>query len=527
MKDGSLYGADPSAPVDTSAPGISDQLFGAGASSPVAGPAPIPNATAANSPDPSAIPNAVPTPANATTLAAPGGQWAPLDARNQTYTDASTQVAQETGVTVPPEIIKAINANESGFDYSPPGGQNCEVRPEMGCLANNVGIFQSVADDWGLDYNRIVNDPAYGSYAIGVGLQKIGDYTTLPDGSPVDPSNPGANILDSYGWEGVVNTYFSGHPVPNGYTDEKGNVDGEYTAHIMSMAQETAGAPVSTPAGAATLSAPQAPPLTVPTAAGGSDTLFGAGASNPISSDPATQKAANQTTLPPPDQTGPPPPIGPMNALRYPVVSGTYDATPATDAGGGIQATPDSDDGYLNTMSPDGMVVSTEYKQPVTWDVSYDYQIGHGADGTVHAGIDMYCGDPNGDCYGSPVNTPIDGTVVCSGYGQGPGGDTFNCNYATSPAVIDNGGAGQITLDVGKDASGQQILLNMIHMADSVVQPGQQLQAGDQIGGMGSMGGAVHTHMEAIGTCNGTYVYLDPTLVVHGYYNDHSACEGL
>ena len=48
-------------------------------------------------------------------------------------------------------------------------------------------------------------------------------------------------------------------------------------------------------------------------------------------------------------------------------------------------------------------------------------------------------------------------------------------------------------------------------------------------GGMGSMGGMVHTHFEAIGyrPALGTYVYLDPTLVVNGYYDEASACEGI
>ena len=68
-------------------------------------------------------------------------------------------------------------------------------------------------------------------------------------------------------------------------------------------------------------------------------------------------------------------------------------------------------------------------------------------------------------------------------------------------------------------------------MGDSYVQPGQQVSAGDVLGGMGAMGSldATHVHFEAIGYCDalGTYVYLDPTLVVNGYYSTQMQGSGL
>jgi murein DD-endopeptidase MepM/ murein hydrolase activator NlpD len=128
--------------------------------------------------------------------------------------------------------------------------------------------------------------------------------------------------------------------------------------------------------------------------------------------------------------------------------------------------------------------------------------------------------------YGDPVATPVAATVVCEGHGVGPGVEGFNCAYAIGPTFEDNNGPGQITLDVGTDAAGNQLLINTIHMGGSTVTAGQELAPGDQIGTMGAMGGMVHTHIEGLAICNGTYIYLDPTLVYDGYYNSHNACEG-
>lgn len=242
--------------------------------------------------------------------------------------------------------------------------------------------------------------------------------------------------------------------------------------------------------------------------------------------DPTLAQQENLNTPPPPgaDQTAP---IGPTGAggLRGPVVSNNVAVTTPFD-GMGLAATPDSDESWMLTAFPNGSSISTEYKQQVTWEVPqlgscpYCYQNGHGADGTTHAGMDI-----TGN-YDDPVATPVAGTVVCSGYGQGNGGSDFRCDYAIGQTFEDNNGAGQITLDVGTDAAGNQLLINTIHMGGSSVQPGQQLQPGDQIGTMGSMGGMVHTHIEGLAMCNGNYIYLDPTLVYNGYYNNHNACEG-
>jgi murein DD-endopeptidase MepM/ murein hydrolase activator NlpD len=190
-------------------------------------------------------------------------------------------------------------------------------------------------------------------------------------------------------------------------------------------------------------------------------------------------------------------------------------------------ASPDSDESYLEIISP-GTQVSTDYKQPVTWEVPqlgdcpYCYQNGHGADGTTHAGMDIV--SPGG--YGAPVATPVSGRVICAGGGQGSSVEGWQCDYAIGCTFEDSCGAGQVTLDVGADAAGNQLLINMIHLSDSYVQDGQMVNPGDQIAAQGSMGGMVHTHMEALAICNGTYIYLDPTLVANGYYSSNDACAG-
>ena len=196
----------------------------------------------------------------------------------------------------------------------------------------------------------------------------------------------------------------------------------------------------------------------------------------------------------------------------------------------GVVGDPNSARSYMDEMAPGGLVVSPDYKQRAPWgdeQCMYCYQDGHGAATDVHAGYDLIC-PAYPDCYGTPSSSPVEGTVVCSrGEGQIDESGGFSCNYATAPQFEDSGYPGQITIATDPDSAGQPIYINMIHMGNLTADPGQELAAGDEVGSMGSAGGMAHVHMEAWGVCNGTYVYLDPTLVVDGYYSEHSACEGI
>jgi hypothetical protein len=237
-------------------------------------------------------------------------------------------------------------------------------------------------------------------------------------------------------------------------------------------------------------------------------------------------------------------PASPVNPTpKIPQATGQLELVGNAD-GMGIAATSASDDSWQTTAFGPATTTSTYYKQPVTWSCTgcgqgclYNYQCEgagngyYGADASTHAAMDILCNTGAGeDCRGSAVNTPVAGTVLCSG-GQGEG-NYVGCNFATSPEVVDNGGVGQISVNSGTDVNGNMLVMEYWHMQTSNVTPGQVLQPGDLLGGMGSMGGMVHTHLEAQGWCpecnggQGAMVTLDPTLVANGYYSTHSPSEG-
>jgi hypothetical protein len=219
-------------------------------------------------------------------------------------------------------------------------------------------------------------------------------------------------------------------------------------------------------------------------------------------------------------------PTKPAN-LGATVAPGTYDVVTSAD-GLGIQSTRDgSDRTWMEAMiGPNHAAVSTDYKAPVTWDISYAYQNGHGADGTTHAAYDITCDDPGGNCVGTPIAAPVSGRVVCAGYGAGTGEAMASPNCTYSEGTTLPGQAHTIVLDVGTDSAGNAIQLSFNHMGTSDVEPGQTLNAGDMLGGMGDTDKGPHVHLEGWGWCpsQNTYVLIDPQLVVGGYYQSNAVC---
>jgi murein DD-endopeptidase MepM/ murein hydrolase activator NlpD len=212
-------------------------------------------------------------------------------------------------------------------------------------------------------------------------------------------------------------------------------------------------------------------------------------------------------------------PVKPASTSTTP---GYTDLVPATD-GLGVQSTIASDRTWMEDMMDGHAAVTTDYKQPVTWEVDYSYQIGHGADDTTHAAYDISC--DTGNCVGTPIKAPLAGTVTCAGYGQGestmPGA---TCNYSAATTLP--GQAHTIVLDVGTDPQGNSIQLSFNHMGTSNVQPGQQITPGTLLGGMGDTDAGPHVHLEGWGLCpaTGTYQILDPQLIVSGYYQQNAVC---
>jgi hypothetical protein len=218
-----------------------------------------------------------------------------------------------------------------------------------------------------------------------------------------------------------------------------------------------------------------------------------------------------------------------------PAATGQFRVEPAPD-GFGVRSTADSDRTWMEEMvGAHNAIVTSDYKGPPPAGVSYEYQTGHDADGTTHAAYDISCDtgyrtDGSSTCPGTPITAPVAGRVVCAGYGQGTGEALGSpaCTYSqqTTHATNEKGepSAHTVVLDVGTDAAGNALQLSFNHMGSSTLQPGQQVNPGDLLGGMGDTDGGPHIHLEAWGECNGTYSIIDPALVVGGYYRTHSVC---
>lgn len=211
--------------------------------------------------------------------------------------------------------------------------------------------------------------------------------------------------------------------------------------------------------------------------------------------------------------------------------SGQYSVEAAPD-GYGVKSTADSDRMWMEDMIGNhNAIVTTDYKgaTPGPW---YSYQEGHGADSTTHAAYDISCdtgyrADGSSSCPGTPIYAPIAGTVVCSGYGQGTGEALASCTYSQNTTIANPDGtppAHTVVLDVGMDAAGNSLQLSFNHFGSADLVPGQVIEPGDLLGTMGDTEGGPHIHLEgwAWSPRLGTYVLVDPALIVNGYYQTHS-----
>jgi len=202
------------------------------------------------------------------------------------------------------------------------------------------------------------------------------------------------------------------------------------------------------------------------------------------------------------------------------VAPGSYDVAPAID-GLGVQSTAaGSDRTWMEFMYGGNALVTTEYKGPPT--ANMDYQLGHGATNTNHAAYDIGC--QSGDCYGTPIKSPVSGKVVCAGYGAGTGEalGSPQCTYSQNMTSGNRDGtpaAHDVVIEVGRDEQGNPIQLSFSHVGKSDLKPGQTVSVGDVIGSVGDTGGGPHTHLEGwVGDPAAGYTLVDPQLVVGGYY---------
>jgi hypothetical protein len=164
-----------------------------------------------------------------------GGDWSVLDQYNAAYPAASEQVAAETGTAVPTDLIKALNAMESGYGrINPPTGVRTDVRDKP--LAGFVGVFKDAADSWGADFERMTTDPEYAIYGMTLGLARIANWDAAQYGAP------SGTVYENYGWDGVLAIYYSGQP----HLDEPQPADDtttvrQYVDNINAMRAEVRG----------------------------------------------------------------------------------------------------------------------------------------------------------------------------------------------------------------------------------------------------------------------------------------------
>ncbi|MGH2559992.1 MAG: peptidoglycan DD-metalloendopeptidase family protein [Thermomicrobiales bacterium] len=110
----------------------------------------------------------------------------------------------------------------------------------------------------------------------------------------------------------------------------------------------------------------------------------------------------------------------------------------------------------------------------------YSYALDYGFNQPGHTGLDVAI------AANTPLYAPLDGTIICAGTGNGTGEDS--CAAFLSSYGGPTSGRLQLKLP-----NGDMLILG--HVNVSIVQPGAQIRAGQQIGLSGSMNGD-HVHVE-------------------------------
>lgn len=165
-----------------------------------------------------------------------GSGW---EVQNQ-WDGAYTSAAKSTGV--PGNVIKAVQALETGkfWQGEQAYGSNCNVRARddgtPNCVAINTGIYQTTAEAYGLDYERIVSDPQYAIYAMGVVLSEIANDDAGQWGGA-----PGQTVVDQAGWEGVAKVYHGGAVLGSDFVDENGASSSGYVENFSVYLEELGG----------------------------------------------------------------------------------------------------------------------------------------------------------------------------------------------------------------------------------------------------------------------------------------------
>lgn len=138
-----------------------------------------------------------------------------LDAHNAELASASARFG------VPVNVLKVFLNNESSGNWERDGNRLWNGRPSMGPLLPFVGIFDTVWKSWGCPgdvRSALGNKQAQ----IDCMARGVADWYRKAQ-------------AEGYGWGEVFTMYFSGHYVPNGWTDENGLSDYQYRDNAMSL----------------------------------------------------------------------------------------------------------------------------------------------------------------------------------------------------------------------------------------------------------------------------------------------------
>ncbi len=101
---------------------------------------------------------------------------------------------------VPANLIKAMIARESSGDWARDGSRAVYLDSRGESILPYVGIMESTAAAWGYNFQSLIGNRAGQIDAMANGLSRLYQQ-----------------VGGQYGWEGVINTYYSGDPT-GGYT---------------------------------------------------------------------------------------------------------------------------------------------------------------------------------------------------------------------------------------------------------------------------------------------------------------------
>jgi hypothetical protein len=149
-----------------------------------------------------------------------GGQPLPLLVGGfEALNDDAPYIAQASAKWgVPPSVLGALLIRESSGDYAGNGNNGqprYDVRPESGGLLPYVGMFQTTAESYGIDFNSLIGNPAAQIDAMAQVIRYIYD------------NNAGGDWLNAAAY------YFGG---PAGITDEFGMSTGQYASSFANEA---------------------------------------------------------------------------------------------------------------------------------------------------------------------------------------------------------------------------------------------------------------------------------------------------